>query len=52
MGLFSRKSPKEKMQDNYRKLMELSFKFSTSNRKKSDELRAEAEELIKKIESL
>jgi len=52
MGLFSSKSPKEKLQDQYRKLMEQSYKMSTSDRKKSDAIRAEAEELIKRIESM
>lgn len=52
MGWFSSKSPKEKMQDEYRKLMEQSYKMSTTDRKKSDALRAEAEELIKKIEAM
>ncbi|MGB0430469.1 MAG: Lacal_2735 family protein [Bacteroidia bacterium] len=52
MGLFSSKSPKEKLQDQYRKLMEQSYKYSTSDRKRSDELRAEAEQLIKQIEAM
>ena len=52
MGLFSRKSPKEKLQDQYRKLMEESFKLSTTNRQASDAKRAEAEELIKRIEQM
>ncbi len=51
-GLFKKKSEKEKLQEAYKKLMEKSYQLSTSDRKKSDMVRAEAEELIKKIEEM
>jgi DnaJ-domain-containing protein 1 len=52
MGLFSRKSKKDKLYDKYNKLMAQSHKASTSNRSKADELYAEAEEIMKQIESI
>lgn len=52
MGLFSRKSPKEKLQNQYRQLMEESYKLSTVDRKRSDAKRAEAENLLKRIDEL
>ena len=52
MGLFSRKSKKDKLYDKYNKLMQQSHKASTSNRKRADELYAEAASVMKEIESL
>jgi len=52
MGLFKRKSEKEKLQDKYAKLMAEAHKLSTTNRKQSDEKVAEAEEVMKKIDAL
>lgn len=52
MGLFKRKSEKEKLQDKYAKLMAEAHKLSTTNRKLSDEKVAEAEEVMKKIDAL
>jgi DnaJ-domain-containing protein 1 len=52
MGLFSRKSKKDKLYDKYNKLMEQSHKASTSNRKRADELYAEAEEVMKQIDAI
>ena len=52
LGLFKKKSEKEKLQDRYAKLMAEAHKLSTSNRKLSDEKVAEAEEVMQKIESL
>ncbi len=52
MGLFKRKSEKEKLQDKYAKLMAEAHKLSTSNRKLSDEKVAEAEEVMKKLDAL
>jgi len=51
-GLFKKKSEKEKLSEQYRKLMEESYRWSTSDRTKSDQIRVEAEEILKKIESL
>ena len=52
MGLFKRKSEKEKLQDKYAKLMAEAHKLSTTNRKRSDEKVAEAEEVMKRIDAL
>jgi len=52
MKLFKRKTEKEKLQEKYARLMAEAHKLSTSNRKRSDEKVAEAEEVMKKIETL
>jgi len=52
MGLFKRKSEKEKLQAKYEKLIAEAYKLSHSDRKASDLKTAEADELIKKIESM
>lgn len=52
MGLFSRTTPKEKLQKKYEKLMKESHKLSTSDRKASDQKVAEAEEVLKQIDAL
>ena len=51
MGLFSKKSPKEKLQARYEKLMKEAFELSKSNRTKSDEKYAAAELIIKEMEA-
>ena len=51
-GLFKKKSEKEKLQENYAKLLAEAHKISHSNRTASDKLMAEAEEIAKKIEKL
>lgn len=51
-GLFKGKSEKEKLQQKYEKLLEKSFQLSTTNRAQSDKVRAEAEEVLNKIEAL
>lgn len=51
-GLFKKKSEKEKLQEKYRKLLEESYKLSHTNRRASDEKAAEADALLKQIESL
>ena len=52
MGLFKRKTEKEKLQAKYEKLIAEAYKLSHSDRKASDLKTAEADELIKKIESM
>lgn len=52
MGWFSGKSEKEKLQEQYKKLVEEAYKLSHTNRKASDLKTAEADVLIKKIESM
>jgi hypothetical protein len=51
-GLFKKKTEKEKLQEEYKKLMEESFKLSTKDRAASDLKAAEAEEIAKKIDQL
>tara|TARA_B110000908_G_scaffold71432_1_gene86215 strand:- start:158 stop:352 length:195 start_codon:yes stop_codon:yes gene_type:complete len=51
-GLFKKKSEKEKLQENYEKLLKEAYNLSTTNRKMSDQKTFEAEEIAKKIEKL
>lgn len=51
-GLFKKKSEIEKLEDKHRKLMSKAYEVSHSNRKKGDELLAEADKLERKIEDL
>lgn len=51
-GLFKKKSEKEKLQEQYAKLLEEAHSLSTSNRRLSDQKAFEAEEIMKKIETL
>ncbi len=51
-GLFKKKSAKEKMMEQYKKLMEESFRLSHIDRKESNFKQHEAEELMKKIEAM
>lgn len=51
-GLFKKKTEKEKLQDQYKKLLEESHRLSTTNRAESDKKAAEAEELVQKIEKM
>jgi len=52
LGLFKKKSEKEKLQSEYQKLMAQCHKLSTVDRKKSDQLYFEAHEIMKVIETL
>ncbi len=49
MGLFRRKSKREKLEDKYEKLLKQAHQMSTVNRTKSDELMAQAEEINKEL---
>ena len=49
---FKKKSEKEKLQAKYEKLIAEAYKLSHSDRKASDLKTAEADEILKKIESL
>ena len=51
-GLFKKKSEIEKLNEKYQKLMEESFRLSSSNRTASDQKAKEADDLMKHIESL
>ena len=52
MGFFSRKSKKEKLNEQYKKKLEQAYKMSTSNRTESDRLTKEANEILEKIKRL
>jgi hypothetical protein len=51
-GLFKKKSEVDILNDKYKKLMDESYRLSHTNRKESDLKRAEAEEVLNKIEAL
>ena len=52
LGLFKKKSEKEKLQFKYEKLMKEAYRLSTSNRKLGDQKIFEAEEVMKQLEKL
>ncbi|MFK7954183.1 MAG: Lacal_2735 family protein [Ekhidna sp.] len=52
LGLFKKKSEKEKLEDKYKKLLEESYKLSTSNRSLSDQKQAEAQKVLDEIDAL
>ena len=51
-GLFKRKSEKEKLLDLYNKKKEQAFKLSRTNRKESDKLEKEANDILIEIEKI
>jgi len=51
-GIFKKKTEIEKLQETYSKMLSDAHKLSHSNRKASDILLAEAEEVAKKIDEL
>ncbi|WP_226389431.1 Lacal_2735 family protein [Penaeicola halotolerans] len=51
-GLFKKKSKKDKLQEQYAKLMEEAHKLSHSDRKAADHKMADAEAIAKEIEAL
>ena len=52
MAWFKKKTEKEKLQEQYEKLLSESYKLSHTDRKKSDLKAAEADEVLKRIEAL
>ena len=52
MGFFSRKSKKDKLNDQYKKKLEQAYKMSTSNRSESDRFTAEANDILEQIKKL
>lgn len=50
--MFWKKSPKQKLQKAYEKLMKEAFELSKVDRKKADEKYAEADKISKEIEAL
>jgi hypothetical protein len=51
-GLFKRKSPEDKLQEQYKKLLKESFDLSKTNRAASDKKQAEAQQVLEQIEAL
>ncbi len=51
-NIFSKKSKADKLHAQYKKLMEESYKLSTTNRKLSDGKVAEANEVLKQLDLL
>ncbi|MFM7586748.1 MAG: Lacal_2735 family protein [Bacteroidota bacterium] len=51
-NFFKKKSPIEALELRYRQLLEKSYRLSTTDRKASDQKRAEAEELALEIDKL
>ena len=51
-GLFKKETETEKLQKQYKILLEDAYKLSSSNRKASDAKQAEADEVLKKIEKV
>ena len=51
-GIFKKKTEKEKLQEQYEKLLKEAYTLSTTNRKMSDQKTFEASEVLKKIEDL
>jgi hypothetical protein len=51
-GLFKKKSPLDKLGDEYRKLMEESHRLSHIDRAAADRKAAEADEVAKKMDAL
>jgi hypothetical protein len=50
--MFGKKDPRKKLEAQYRRLMEESRRLSTSDRKKSDEKIAEAEDVLKQLDAM
>ena len=51
-GLFKKKTKKEKLLDLYNKKKEQAFKLSRTNRKESDKLEKEANDILIEIEKI
>ena len=51
-GLFKKKSKQEKLQELYNKKKEQAFKLSRTNRKESDKLEKEANDILIEIEKI
>lgn len=52
LNIFKKKSKVEKLNTQYKKLLDESYKLSTTNRKLSDSKVAEANEILKQIDLL
>lgn len=51
-GLFKKKSPAQKLQEKYERLMKESYELSTIDRTASDKKRGDAEMVLKEIDAL
>ena len=51
-NFFKKKTEVKKLEIKYKKLLEVSYKLSHTNRKESDNKMAEAEEILKQIEAI
>lgn len=51
-GLFKKKSKLEQLEQQYKKLLEEAFVLSKTNRTKSDEKTAQANQILEQIEAL
>lgn len=51
-GIFKKKTEKQKLEEQYRKLIDEAYKLSHSNRAQSDKKQADAEVVLQKIEKL
>ena len=51
-NFFKKKSPLERLEATYKKLLEESYTLSSVNRRESDAKQAEANEVLKQIEQL
>lgn len=51
-GIFKKKSPEDKLQEKYKKLMEEGFKLQSISRGDSDQKYLEADNILKEIEAL
>lgn len=52
MGLFSKKTPKQKLQKKYEKLLKEAFDLSKTDRKASDAKQVEADALLREMEAM
>lgn len=51
-SFFKRSTPKEKLQEKYRRLMKESMELSRTDRRMADIKRASADEVLKRLETL
>jgi hypothetical protein len=52
LNIFKKKTKVEKLNEQYKKLLEESYKLSTTNRRLSDSKVAEANDILKQIDQL
>jgi hypothetical protein len=52
MGIFNKKSPADRMRKRYEKLMKEAYEVSRVDRKRSDAIYAEADQLMKEISKI